>query len=75
MSTTSSSSAGGGDPEFLYLTKAQVEEAIEALDIAKGHTDDSKRMAMAAATQLSKEKTTLRIISDYLAECSGVCNS
>ena len=66
MSTTSSSSAGGGDTEYVYITKAQLEDVIKALDIARGAADDAKRMGVAVARQMYSGKRKTRIIEDDL---------
>ena len=67
MSTTSSSSAGGGDTEYVYITKAQLEDVIETLDIARAAADDAKRMGVAVARQMYSGKRKTRIIEDDLA--------
>ena len=63
--TTSSSS--GGDTEVLWLTKAQVEEVIEAIETAMEHADNSKRITLATSTQLNRAKATLCVLSNSLA--------
>ncbi len=67
MSTTSSSSAGGGDTEYVYITKAQLEDVIKAIDIARAAADDAKRMGVAVARQVYSGKRKTCIIEDDLA--------
>ena len=74
MSTTSSSSAGGGDTEVVHLTKAQLEDVVNAVMIARGAADDAKRMQVAMACQMYSQKWTTRIISDELERYYEDCN-
>ena len=66
MSTTSSSSAGGGDTEYVYITKAQLEDVIKALDIARAAADDAKRMGVVVARQTYPLKWMMRIFEGDL---------
>ena len=68
MSTTSSSSAGGGDTEYVYITKAQLEDVIETLDIARAAADDAKRMGVAVARQMYSGIRKTRMIEEDLAK-------
>ena len=66
MRTTSSSSAGGGDTEYVHLTKAQVEDVIKYLGIVNESEEDVKRTAMAAANKLQKQRDDMVAAKDAL---------
>ena len=50
----------------MYITKAQLEDVIKALDIARGAADDAKRMGVAVARQMYSGERKTRIIEDDL---------
>ena len=61
MSTTSSSSAGGGDTEDVYITKAQLEGVIKAINIARGTALDAEKHVVDVGRQMSVAKWETRI--------------
>ena len=52
----------------MYITKAQLEDVIKALNIARAAADDAKRMGVAVARQMYSGIRKTRMIEEDLAK-------